>query len=74
MTWPHEEIFHRYPIPDNHVIDDAGYDDILARLRSELNSGRTVTSTAGEGVVAPRRSWDAGLSSRDSITTRRSLD
>lgn len=42
MTWPHEEIFHRYPIPDNHVIDDAGYDDILARLRSELNSGRTV--------------------------------
>lgn len=33
---------YRHPIPDNHVIDDAGYDDILARINDEINSGRTV--------------------------------
>lgn len=33
---------YRHPIPDNHVIDDAGYDDILARINTEIDSGRTV--------------------------------
>lgn len=33
---------HRYPIPDNHVVDDAGYDAILARLHTEIGAGRTV--------------------------------
>jgi protein tyrosine/serine phosphatase len=33
---------YRHPIPDNYVIDDAGYDAILARINTEINSGRTV--------------------------------
>ncbi|NOP98001.1 protein-tyrosine phosphatase family protein [Mycolicibacterium fortuitum] len=31
-----------HPIPDYGVIDDAGYDAILARIRSELDNGRNV--------------------------------
>ena len=31
-----------HPIPDNHVIDDAGYDDVLARISSEIDLGRIV--------------------------------
>ncbi|CAN5867347.1 protein-tyrosine phosphatase family protein [soil metagenome] len=31
-----------YPIPDMGVIDDAGYDEILAFIRSELDAQRTV--------------------------------
>jgi protein-tyrosine phosphatase len=33
---------YRHPIPDNHVIDDAGYDNILARINAEISSGRMV--------------------------------
>jgi protein-tyrosine phosphatase len=32
----------RHPIPDMSVIDDAGYDRILARIRAEMDAGRTV--------------------------------
>jgi len=32
----------RYPIPDNHVIDHAGYDDILNRINTEIEAGKTV--------------------------------
>lgn len=31
-----------HPIPDYGVIDDAGYDAILARIHSELDAGRNV--------------------------------
>ncbi|STZ88885.1 Protein tyrosine/serine phosphatase [Mycolicibacterium fortuitum] len=31
-----------HPIPDYGVIDDAGYDAILARIHSELDTGRNV--------------------------------
>ncbi len=31
-----------YPIPDNGVIDQSGYDDILACIRTEIDSGRRV--------------------------------
>jgi protein-tyrosine phosphatase len=33
---------YRHPIPDNHVTDDAGYDDIVARINTEIDSGRAV--------------------------------
>ncbi len=33
---------YRHPIPDNHVIDDAGYDAILARINDEIHLGRTI--------------------------------
>jgi protein-tyrosine phosphatase len=33
---------HSYPIPDNHVIDQAGYDRILTCIRNETDSGRRV--------------------------------
>lgn len=32
----------RLPIPDNSVIDDAGYDRILAHIRAELDAGKVV--------------------------------
>lgn len=32
----------RFPIPDTSVIDDAGYDRILAHIRAELDAGRVV--------------------------------
>ena len=31
-----------YPIPDMGVLDDEGYDEIVARIRGELDSGRVV--------------------------------
>lgn len=33
---------HRFPIPDNSVIDDSGYDRILDHIRQELAAGRVV--------------------------------
>lgn len=32
----------RFPIPDQSVIDDAGYDEILAHIRGELDAGKVV--------------------------------
>ena len=32
----------RFPIPDTSVIDDAGYDRILAHIRAELDAGKVV--------------------------------
>lgn len=32
----------RFPIPDQSVIDDAGYDEILAHIRTELDAGKVV--------------------------------
>lgn len=32
----------RFEIPDNDVIDDAGYDEILDHIRSELDGGKVV--------------------------------
>ena len=32
----------RFPIPDTSVIDDAGYDRILAHIRAELDAGHRV--------------------------------
>ncbi len=32
----------RFEIPDNNVIDDAGYDEILSHIRSELDAGKVV--------------------------------
>lgn len=32
----------RFPIPDNSVIADDGYDEILAYIRAEIDAGRTV--------------------------------
>lgn len=31
-----------YPIPDRRVLDDAGYDAVLAGICDELDAGRTV--------------------------------
>lgn len=33
---------YHHPIPDNHVIDNIGYNDILARINSGIDSGATV--------------------------------
>jgi hypothetical protein len=39
-----------YAIPDLGVIDDAGYDEILDRIRDELNAGRKVYVHCWGGV------------------------
>ncbi|WP_231514643.1 tyrosine-protein phosphatase [Mycobacterium sp. URHB0044] len=31
-----------HPIPDMGVVDEKGYDEVLARIRSEMDAGRTV--------------------------------
>lgn len=37
-------LYRRFPIPDTGVIDDDGYDAILAHIRSELDAGRVVVA------------------------------
>ena len=34
----------RFPIPDTGVIDDAGYDAIIAHIRAELDAGQVVVA------------------------------
>jgi hypothetical protein len=31
-----------HPIPDMGIVDEKGYDDVLARIRGEIDAGRTV--------------------------------
>lgn len=61
----HEIRYFAHPVPDMDVIDQAGYDRILARIRGEIDSGRAVTSTAGAARAEPPLWWDAFSLTRD---------
>lgn len=39
-----EARYARFPIPDTGVIDDAGYDAIIAHIRAELDAGQVVVA------------------------------